>query len=336
MRRCYAVALLIALALLAGCGSEEEANEPPAEPGTAPEPTSKPAGIVIGLGRGEAEGVAADPETGVAAVATRDPDQLFLVSDPFGARKVEKVAIPESPRHMQLAEPGGPILTTAERTDDLVEIRLPDGAVTTTKVGDFPHDATRAARKIFTGDEGGDTISVVSDGAVEVALPAPEQPGGIAASGDLVGVIAVAERVLAVYDAETLEKTGQVDAGIGPTHIVSGDDGRFYVADTQGDAILLFEAAPEPRLLDRLNVPGSPYGLAIDNRSGRLWVNQTERNRVVEYELTDLAPQKVRSFPTVQQPNTVAVDPASGYVYVAGRAKGELQVFDPERERGAD
>lgn len=334
------LAALVVLALaLAACGSEEQ-NPPPAEPGVAPEVDTPPAGTVIELpGGGEAEGVAADPETGVAAVATRDPDRLFLVEDPLaeGGPKLREVKIPESPRHMQLAEPGGPILTTAERSDDLVEIALPGGEVSTVDVGDFPHDAAAAPNgRIFVGDEGGDTISVVEGEAVETALPAPEQPGGVAVADGVVGVIAVAERVLATYDSEALERTGEVEAGVGPTHIVPGDDGRFYVADTQGDAILVFEAGPEPRLLDRANLPEGPYGLAIDNRNDRLWVTQTGRNRVVEYAITDLAPKRLRSYPTVQQPNTVAVDPASGYVYVAGRAKGELQVFDPALARGAE
>lgn len=323
-----AIAALAAVSLLA-CGSEE-AFPPPMEPGVAPEPTTEPVGTVLALpGDGEAEGVIADPATGLAAVGTRDPDALYLTKDPLGKAVIRRVAVPESPRHMQLAAPGGPILTTAERTDDLVRVWLPGGRVGSVRVGDFPHDATAAEGKIFVGDEGGDTITVVSGDAVEATLPAPEQPGGIAASGGIVGVIAVAERVLATYDARSLEKTGQVGAGVGPTHIVGSNDGRFYVTDTEGDAILVFAAGPEPRLLDRANLPGKPYGIAIDNRRGRLWVTQTEQNRVVEYEVTDLAPKRLRSFPTVQQPNTVAVDPRTGYVYVAGRANGELQIFDP-------
>ncbi len=65
-----------------------------------------------------------------------------------------------------------------------------------------------------------------------------------------------------------------------------------------------------------------------------LWVTQTARNRVVGFELTDLAPRRVVSYATVEQPNTVAVDPATGVVYVAGRANGELQAIDPAREPG--
>jgi hypothetical protein len=324
-----------AMAPAAGCGSADE-FPPAAEPGIAPEQTGEVSGRVLELpGGGEAEGVAADPETGVAAVATRDPDRLFLLSEPLGPgeSRLRSLPISSAPRHMQLAAPGGPLLTTAERSDELLTIELPEGRVRTTPVGDFPHDATAAAGRVFVADEGADTVSVVDGERVEATLPAPEQPGGIAAAGGVVGVIAVAERVLATYDAETLERTGEVDAGVGATHIVAGDDGRFYVADTQGDAILVFESGPGPRFVNRANLPGGPYGLAIDERRDRLWVTQTERNRVVELELTGLRPKRLRSFATVRQPNTVAVDPATGYVYVAGRADGVLQTFDPATTR---
>jgi len=34
-------------------------------------------------------------------------------------------------------------------------------------------------------------------------------------------------------------------------------------------------------------------------------------------------------FATVRQPNTVAVDPATGRVFVASRTDGTLQLLDP-------
>lgn len=325
-----------ALAIVA-CGSDEEGFPPPAEPAASPQLSTDPAGIVIDLDGGEAEGITADPQTGTVVVATRDPDRLFLVSEPTAARpRITEVKIPESPRHIQLAAPGGPALATAERTDQLLEINLPDGDLRTTKVGDFPHDAgadPADPRRIYVGDEGADTVSVVEDGRRTRTVPAPEQPGGIAALEDRFAVVAVAERVVSLYDDETLAELARVDAGVGPTHAVAGDDGRLYVADTQGDAILVFETRPELRLVDRANVSDSPYGIAIDNENDRLWVTQTGRNSVVELELTDLAPKRLRSFATVRQPNTVAVDPATGLVFVAGRTDGVLQVINPEADR---
>jgi DNA-binding beta-propeller fold protein YncE len=44
-------------------------------------------------------------------------------------------------------------------------------------------------------------------------------------------------------------------------------------------------------------------------------------------ELTDR--RVLRTFPTVRQPNSVAVDPRTGRVFVASRKDGVLQLFDP-------
>ena len=40
-------------------------------------------------------------------------------------------------------------------------------------------------------------------------------------------------------------------------------------------------------------------------------------------------PRELARYPTVRQPNTVAVDPASGRVFVTGSRDGTLQILDP-------
>lgn len=82
-------------------------------------------------------------------------------------------------------------------------------------------------------------------------------------------------------------------------------------------------------MFDRTNLPGAPYGVALDARHARLWVTVTAFNRLVELRLGTHAPTRVRSYPTVRQPNTVAVDERTGRVFVAGRVGGELQLLDP-------
>ena len=332
MRARIVLPLLTAVALLAGCGSEES-NPPPAEPATSPPVAEKPAGEVRRVGS-EAEGAVVDSQTGLAAISFRDPNRIELIDVATG-RTVKRIPTDDPARHLSLAAPGGPLLVPIEYTDQLLEIDLPSGRIErTVSVGDFPHDAAAAADgRIFVSDEGGDTISVVDGDAVEITLPSPEQPGGIAASGDSVAVAAVAAREIAFIDATTLKQTATVEGGAGPSHVVAGpDDGtdRFYVADTGGDAILVYEGGDDPRLLDRTNVPGSPYGIAVDERRDRIWVTQTARNRVVEMEVTDLAPKIIASYPTVRQPNSVAVDERSGRVVVVGRDYGDVQIFDPE------
>ena len=329
-KRLTAAAVATLAIALTACGSEE-ANPPPAEPIASPPLTEKPVGRVI-PGDAEAEGVVVDAESGLAAVSFRDPNEIALIDVGTG-RTAKRIPTPDPARHLSLAGPGGPVLAPIEYVDELLEIELPSGRTSSVAVGDFPHDAAAAATgRIFVSDEGGDTISVVDGDAVEVALPSPEQPGGIAASGETVAVVAVAAREIAFLDAETLERTATVEGGAGPSHVVAGpDDGtdRFYVTDTGGDALLVYEGGEEPRLLDRANVPGSPYGIAVDDTRNRIWVTQTALNRVVELEVSDLAPKIVAAYPTVRQPNSVGVDERTGEVVIVGRDSGDVQIFDP-------
>ena len=327
--------VLAALALVASACGSSETNPPPAEPATSPEPGEAPVGSVMRLGQ-EAEGVVVDGESGLAVVSLRDADALAFVDVRTG-RLVREVGISGSARHLALAGPGGPVLVPVEYEDELLRVELPGGEFTRAGTGDFPHDAVEAENgRTFVGDEGGDTITVLEGETAIDSLTAPEQPGGVAASGDVLAVVAVAAREVAFYDTETLEQLAIVEGGAGPSHVVAGDDGRFYVVDTGGDAILVYDGDPsdggDPRLVDRANLPGSPYAIAIDSSRDRIWVTQTALNRVVELEITELAPKIIESYPTVRQPNGVGVDPRTGRVVVVGRDAGEVQVFDPERE----
>lgn len=82
----------------------------------------------------------------------------------------------------------------------------------------------------------------------------------------------------------------------------------------------------------RIPLPGgAPCGIALDPARDQLWVTLTAKNRVVRYALDGKEPRKLDAYPTVRQPNSVAVNPASGRVFAAGERGGELQVFDPAR-----
>ena len=164
----------------------------------------------------------------------------------------------------------------------------------------------------------------------EAALEAPLQPGSVAATADgLVAAVGVRALALEIYDAETLESAGRIDAGEGPTHLVAGPDGRFYVADTRGGAVLVYEARPQPGRVASVPLPAAcPYGLAMDAQREQLWVTLTAENALVRFDISGEEPREVDRYPNVRQPNTVAVNPETGRVYVAGR-DGELQIIDP-------
>jgi DNA-binding beta-propeller fold protein YncE len=322
------VALALPGAALAACGGSSDRLPPAPEPARSPPLEREPAGTVVPLGH-KPEGLAFDPVTGLLAAGLTNPDRLAVVDGDTG-RTVHRIPLPESPRHLGLAMPGGPVLVPAERGNAIVEVGLPRGPVRSTGVGRFPHDAARARGRLFVGDELGHTMSVVADGRRIATLPAPHQPGGVAATADRshVGVVGVRERALEVFDARTLESEGRVSVGIGPTHIVGGG-ARFFLVDTRGGALLEVRLDPL-RVHRRTHLGGAPYGIALDAKRRRYWVTLTNRNQVAE--LTDH--RVLRRFPTVRQPNSVAVDPRSGRVFVASRTDGRLQFFDPPQCRG--
>jgi DNA-binding beta-propeller fold protein YncE len=325
----YVVAALALLAAaLAACGGSSDRLAPAAEPAGSPPLEREPAGAVVRVGH-KPEGLAFDPVTGLLAVGLTDPDRLALVDGETG-RTVRRIGLPESPRHLMLGAPGGPVLVPAERADAIVEVSLPAGRVRSTRVGRFPHDAARARGRLFVGDELGHTLSVVEDGRRIDSLPTPRQPGGVAATADrrYVGVVGVRERALEVFDTRTLRSTGKVNVGIGPTHLVGGGE-RFFVVDTRGNALLEVRLDPL-RVHRRTHLGGTPYGIALDPARRRFWVTLTALNQVAE--LTDH--RVLRHFPTVRQPNSVAVDPGSGRVFVASRTDGTLQFFDPRPCKG--
>lgn len=349
-----AALMLVVLVALAGCGSgqdstdktgsgqeagkepaERERNgsedQPPApEPAESPPLDEEPAGEVVEVGSGP-EGLVADPETGLVAAGLRDPDDLALVDGGTG-EVIETVELPEKARHLALAAPGGPVLVPSERSNSLVQVSLAGEVVEETPVGEFPHDAAAYGGRIFVLNEFESTASAIQDGEVVETFETPFQPGGIAATPDgLLGVVGVRGLDLEVFEADTLDSLGRVEAGEGPTHIVAGPDGRFYVADTRGDAVLVYEAGPEPSRVGRIPLPGSaPYGIALDPERNQLWVTLTAENRVVRYALDGEAPRRLDDYPTVRQPNNVAVNPRTGRVFVAGTRGGELQLLDPQ------
>jgi hypothetical protein len=102
------------------------------------------------------------------------------------------------------------------------------------------------------------------------------------------------------------------------------------VADTQGDALLVFSVGDGVVLTRRYRLDGGPYGIALDRRRRRLFVTLPGRNELVEL-VAHGRPHVVRRWPTVRQPDSVAVDERTGRIVVTGRADGVLEILDAPR-----
>jgi len=339
---------VLAAAALAGCGGGAGASSGSgaarfpraAEPAESPPTRRRPAGAVAATGP-LPEGLAFDSRAGLLAVGLRAPSRLGFL-DPRTLRLRRAVPLPATPRHLAVAPGGGFVAVPAEAANELVEVSPRAGVLAAVPVGRHPHDAAFAAGRLFVADEHSDQVSVLrsspgpsaeGDGApggrVIATLPAPAQPGGIAAAGRWVVLVAVAQRVLQIYDARTLRPAGRAAGLVGPTHVVTLG-GDAFVTDTQGEAIREYRLGPRPRLLARVPARGTPYGLAVDRRRRRLWVTLTATNRLAEYGVAGGRPRRLATYPTVRQPNSVAVDPASGAVFVAGATpRGRIERIVP-------
>ena len=95
-------------------------------------------------------------------------------------------------------------------------------------------------------------------------------------------------------------------------------DYRLSLMLTEDDPLLMRQRYP---------VPGAPYGLAYDPKRDLLWVTLTATNEVVAFDVAGGEPEEKHRFPTVEQPNNVAVDPISGRVIVASATGKGIQVI---------
>jgi DNA-binding beta-propeller fold protein YncE len=213
----------------------------------------------------------------------------------------------------------------------VLSVSLPAGQVTATvPVGEYAHDATALADgTIAAADEHAGELVVVRSGRVVHRYTDLTQPGGVTAAGTRVAVIDVAEHQLSLYETRSPRRVARVAAGDGPTHLVTDRRGRLVVVDTRGERVLLFATEPRLRQVGSARLRGTPYGLAYDATRDRLWVTLTARNQVVGMDLAGDRPTELARLPTVRQPNTVAVDAATGRVFVASRTDGTVQLVDP-------
>ncbi len=303
---------------------------PPAEPQQAPPQTAPIPGRIVPVGKAP-EGVVVDAATRMVAVAKRDPNELVLLNADTGDI-AKRVPLPGFVRHLQLANPGGPVLVPVESANALIRVELPSGrALPQVNTGIVPHDAAQAANgTVFVANEHGGTVTVLRGLQVVKVFADSVQPAGLASVGQSMGLIDVRKNDLTIYDTEDLNIVGSVPAGDGPTHLVADKHGRLIAADTRGDAIRVFEPLPTPHQVGEVAQPGGPYGIAYDPTRDLLWVASSGTNEVVGYDMSQPTPREVRRLPTVQNPYTLGVDANTGKLFIAGVTDGAVQVVDTQ------
>ncbi len=189
---------------------------------------------------------------------------------------------------------------------------------------EFTAIARRTDGKLVLGSADGAVYTLSSDTAVGAELKIFARVDGLVAQGNTAVVLDRGQTSVTTVDPTGTKADHALRAGEGATTIAADSVGRVMVADTRGDGLLVFGTDPL-MLRQRAPVRDAPYGLAGSSRLA--WVSQTAANSVVGYDLaTGIPVEKVR-YPTVQQPNSLAFDEASGTLYVVSGTGAGVQVI---------
>jgi DNA-binding beta-propeller fold protein YncE len=270
-----------------------------------------------------------DRRLGLVAVAVRDPTRVALISTRTGSVR-RHVVIAGPARHLAL-DGSATLLVPEAPINRLLELSLrhPSSGARSVRTGSLPHDAVALAGRIFVADEFGRAVSVISGGHAVARIGPFTQPGGIAAVAGRIALVDVGADTVSLLDPRTLRILARARAGAGPTHDAAGPDGRLYVVDTRGGELLTFATRPRLALINRLALPGRPYGIVAEPGRDRLWVTETGSNTLVELAIGSPRPRVLQRIATVRQPNSVAADPTTGEVFVAGAAAGVVEEIHP-------
>ncbi|HYO05034.1 MAG TPA: hypothetical protein VET27_25500 [Mycobacterium sp.] len=299
---------------------------PPARAAVSPAVTEKPPGSVRPLD-GVGEAAVFDAATSSLVVLSREATGGYaLTSFPLNGPP-RTVRLP-APSTAVVGDGDGTVYASTKGGYFKVDVRG-DGAVTRFDVDgepdtEFTAITRRADGKVVLGSAAGAVYTLSSDTAVEARLQIFARVDVLVARGDKVAVLDRGQTSVTTVDASGTKQKHALRAGEGATTMVTDPEGRILVADTRGQALLVFGTDPL-MLRQQYPVKGAPYGLAGSSRLA--WVSETATNSVVGYDLaTGIPVEKVR-YRTVQQPNSLIFDDATGTLFVVSGSGAGVQVI---------
>ena len=322
-------AVVLATAALAGCSANSSDAPPPtivpAQAAQSPPVTGTPAGIVRPLA-GHAQAAVFDPATASLAVLSPGVGGRSTITVVPSSGAARPVPLP-SPATALTGDNDGRVYASTRGGYFRVDIR----AGTANRVDiegqsgtDFTAIAWRADGKLVLGSADGAVYTLSTESTVGASLKIFARVDALVAQGNTAVVLDRGQTSITTISASGNDAEHALRAGDGATTMAADSAGLVLVADTRGDELLVF--GTDPLILrQRYPVRDAPYGLA--GSSGLAWVSQTASNIVIGYDLaTGIPTEKVR-YRTVQQPNSLAFDAASGTLYVVSGSGAGVQVI---------
>lgn len=319
--------LLATVAVLAGCSGPSTPSGPgqviaPAGPSVAPE-TTPPAGQVVPVA-GRVVDSAALPEQRVLGVLTTDPSSVVLLDLDRPAAAPRTVALPGPATRIV------PAATELLVPVDGAVIRIDPAAATSVAlpvVGDLRSVAVLPDGRLGVGTATGEVRVLAADGGTAQSVTGLAGADDLVVVGDDLLALDRAQSALVGVDLGAGTLGAALRAGEGAARATTNGADRVVVTDPARGELLIYSAGPV-LLRQRYPVPGGPWAVAVDPENDRAWVTLTATNELVSFDLAGPEPVEQRRLPTVTRPDSVAVDPSTGTVYV-GSGDGQLQVITP-------
>jgi hypothetical protein len=306
---------------------------PAAQPAVSPPAAQNPAGTVRALG-GHPGAAVFDGRTHRLAVLCPGADPAA----PAGLALFDET----QPSPHVIALPGAASALTADGSGaaylatrggyfvvDLAAGRAARVGVADAAGTDFTAIARRSDGKLVLGSADGAVYTLSAPGAsgtagVENRNKIFARVDALATQGNTTAVLDRGQTSVTTLGADGHAQQA-LRAGEGATTIAADAAGRVLVADTRGGQLLVYGVDPLI-LRQAYPVPQAPYGLAGSREL--TWISQTGSNVVIGYDLsTGIPVEKVR-YPTVQQPDSLAYDEASGTLYVVSGSGAGVQAIE--------
>ncbi len=322
-------AVSVIAVLGAACGGQQNESTPTntREPETAaasPEVSTTPAGTVAPADLGgplTVRGLAVDAESSVVAILTEDG--LLLGSDGGSPRPV---SLPSPGRSVHPGRDGEILVTTQ---DGLVRVDTESGATTESAVDGGAISATVFEDGYAVGSATGRVSLLDADAAVTSSIGGLASVDGLVPAGDDIVALDTRQTSMTTVNVGGGRLGEALRAGDGATRTVGCANGAIVVSDTADDELMIF-TGDDLIMRQRYPVAGSPFAVACDD-AGTVWVTTTATNEVVGFDVSGGIPVETARFPTVQQPDSLAVDSRSGRLFVGSNDGAGVQVI-PTRE----
>jgi hypothetical protein len=322
--------MLAVMLVVSGCSSKLTGTTPAtiesARAAVSPPPVTAPAGQVLAFS-GPAQSAIFDAAQASLVVFTPGPNpQVPATLTIFGSGAASRTVV--LPGGATAIAGDGHGVAYASTRGGFVTVDLAAGTVKPTLIDgqtatDFTAIARRADGRLVLGSADGVVYTLAADSTVSATSEIFARVDGIVTQGDTAVVLDRGQTSVTALNSQGSPQQA-LRAGLGATTITADPAGRVLVADTRGGQLLVFGADP---LIERqaYPVPDSPYGLA--GSTTLVWVSQTATNTVIGYDLaTGIPVEKVR-YPTVRQPNSLALDQDSGTLYVVSGSGDGVQII---------